>query len=227
MRSASPRSRRPVGRAGVLPWLRGAALLLVALVPLIAGADSDTAYEAQAGDSPAEQSGPAVPPEPSDPVDWTALALALLNFAVLIAVLSRTAGPAVQAFFFQRSEGLRKQVEEAGARLRQAEIDRGELLRRLQGIEAECAWLLARLAEQAAAERELARLRTAQAERRIEAEAERTALREIARVRTALRAETAALTVELAERILRQQARPEDHDRRVEHLIAQLERHEL
>jgi F-type H+-transporting ATPase subunit b len=151
------------------------------------------------------------------------LGIALLNLAVLVLVLRRYAGPLIQDFFFQRSEGIRKQLEHAQSRLRAAEAELEQLRGRLLGMDQEAERLVEEASQRAARERERALQRAEQTAQRIRDEAQRVAQRELARARSALRAEAAALATTLAAELLREQIRAEDHARLVEEFIARVE----
>jgi F-type H+-transporting ATPase subunit b len=155
--------------------------------------------------------------------DWKTLGIAALNFAVLLFVLRRFAGPLIQNFFFQRSEIIRKQLEHAQSRLLAAEAELEDLRRRLRGIDGESQRVIGEMKLLAEQERTRALQRAEYAARRIGEEAQRVADRELDRARAALRDEAAVLSAKLAAEILRNQVRPEDHERLVDEFIARVE----
>jgi F-type H+-transporting ATPase subunit b len=155
--------------------------------------------------------------------DWFTLGIAALNFAALLFVLRRYALPLVQAFFFQRAEAIRKQLDESQSRLRAAEAELEDLRRRLRRLDEDARAMVAQMAEQASGERDRAMQRAEQATQRIREDARRVADRELERARTALRSEAAALASAIAAQILREQVRPEDHERLIEEFMNRVE----
>jgi F-type H+-transporting ATPase subunit b len=189
--------------------LRSLVPVLLVLLPAFARA-ADEAYAAHAE----AHHGP----------DWKTLAIAAVNFAVLLVVLRRFAWPLLQNFFFQRSEAIRKQLEQAQSRLRVAEAELGDLRRRLSHMDEETRRIVADFTEQAARERERSVQRAEQAAARIREEAHRVADRELERARIALQAEAAELAANLAAELMRGQIRPDDQARLADDFIAGVER---
>lgn len=185
-------------------WILSIGALLAAAAPALARA---------AEEGHGEEHGP----------DWATLAIALFQLGILGFVLYRYAWPAIQGFFFQRSESIRKQLEQSQSKLRAAEAELGDLRRRLQNIDAESSRLVAQFTEQAVFERERAAQRAEQTARRIREEAQRVADRELERARSELRAEAAELAASLAADLLRAQSRPDDHSRLLDEFIAKVE----
>jgi F-type H+-transporting ATPase subunit b len=155
--------------------------------------------------------------------DWATLGIALLNFAALLFVLHRFALPTIQSFFFQRSEGIRKQLDQAQSRLRSAEAELAALRQRQGSIDHEAQRLVAELRSEASAERERSLARVAATTERIREDASRVAEREIARARAELRAEAATLAAQLAGGMLREKLRPEDQQRLLDEFVAGVE----
>jgi len=141
------------------------------------------------------------------------LLLALLNFAVLLGVLWRFAGPAVRSFLFQRRESIRSELEGAREQLAAAEAKIGALNQRLADLDREAADLLQLAQRQGADERERSQRRAQETAERIREEAHRVAEVEIQRARQALREEAALLATSLAAELLRDHIAPEDDAR--------------
>ena len=71
--------------------------------------------------------------------DWGMLLLQIFNTAVLVFLLLRFALPALRNFLFERSRGIRRDIEAAEGRLRDAESEIDQLRNRLEHFEQEAA----------------------------------------------------------------------------------------
>lgn len=148
-------------------------------------------------------------------IPWWDLFKQVVNFAILAGVLVYFLKKPLAAFLKERSETLRKSIEDA-ARARE------EAAAKLSAVEAR----VARLAEEiegmnrkmdAEAAEEASRIReTAEAEiERVRTQARFAAGQEVKKAREALRREAAGLSIEAAEEIVRKTITPEDQERLV------------
>lgn len=146
----------------------------------------------------------------------------LINFAILLYILIRFAGPPVRSYLARRREVLERTLAEAAALKADAEARAREYEARLARVDAE----IARIREEYRADGEAERARIlAEAERaaeRLRRQAEVTAEQELAKARAALREEAARLAVELAEQALRREVTPADQSRLVQEFLVRL-----
>ncbi len=154
---------------------------------------------------------------------WFYVAVQTLNVVVLGYLLYRFAASPISNALSERSQGIRRQIEDSESRLREAETELAELRERLAGIEAESADLLGQVVEQARTERELTLERARQGAERIREEGRRVADNEIVRVRQVLRDEAAALATRLAGEILRERLTAEDDQRLLRDFVERVE----
>ena len=146
--------------------------------------------------------------------NWPLLGLQVLNTAVLVLILLRFTRRPIRDFLLQRSHRIRRQIDAAETRLREAETEIEQLRRRLVRFEEEKQEIIARSGEQAEAERAQTLERVRATAERIREEARRVADQEIERARQVLQSEAAELAVSLARDLLREQLTPDD-DRRL------------
>lgn len=153
---------------------------------------------------------------------WLVLGLQTLNTAVLVLVLIRLARRPVKSFLLQRSHTIRRDIEAAETRLREAEAEIEGLRQRLARFEDEAGEIIARSTEQAEAERQRRLERATESAARIQREARTLADQEVARARDELRREVAELATSLASALLRAEIRPEDDRRLVSEYAEQI-----
>ncbi len=146
--------------------------------------------------------------------NWPLLGLQVLNTAVLVLILLRFTRRPIRDFLLQRSHRIRRQIDAAETRLREAETEIEQLRRRLVRFEEEKQEIIARSGEQAEAERAQTLERVRATAERIREEARRVADQEIERARQVLQSEAAELAVSLARDLLREQLTLDD-DRRL------------
>lgn len=146
--------------------------------------------------------------------DWAYFAYHALGLSVLIGVLVYFTREPLKKFLTERSEGIRRQIENAEAALEAARAEAAELRTRLDRIADEHAELVRAAAELADTERVLALERARRSAERIREESRRAADQEIVRAKRELQEEAAELATSLAAEILRQGVTPDD-DRRI------------
>ena len=147
----------------------------------------------------------------------------ILNFAVLLALLSKYGGPAARKLAAERHDQIKTALDEA-ARLRKQAADKlAEYEGRLKAADAEIAELVAGMKRDA--EAEAARIRTtaeAQAAQ-MKRDAEQHIAAEIELARVALTREVTAAATVAAERILREKVTPGDQQKLVGAFIGELQ----
>ncbi|HTO09126.1 MAG TPA: ATP synthase F0 subunit B [Myxococcota bacterium] len=154
--------------------------------------------------------------------DYSLLVFHSLGLAILIGVLVYFAGPPLRAFLSDRSDNLRRQLEQAKAALQRAEAANAEISARLARIAGENEALVREAADVAELERERAVQRARAAAERVREEAKRAADQEIERARAALQAEAAKLAVTLAGELVKSSLTPDDERRMVGEFVARI-----
>ncbi len=155
--------------------------------------------------------------------NWPLLGLQVLNAVVLVLILARFTRRPIGDFLIQRSHGIRRNLDAAESRLREAESEIQQLRRRLARFEDEKQEIIARSAEQAEAERAQALERARGMAERIREEAQRVADQEIERARQELQSEAAELAISLARDLLRENLTPDDDRRLVREYVHRVE----
>jgi F-type H+-transporting ATPase subunit b len=153
---------------------------------------------------------------------WLVLGLQILNTAVLLLVLVRLARRPIKSFLLQRSHTIRRDIETAESRLREAEAEIEGLRQRLARFEDEARAIIARSAEQGEAERQRRLERATESAARIQSDTRTLADQEVARARDELRREVAELATSLASALLQTEIRPEDDRRLVSEYAEQI-----
>jgi F-type H+-transporting ATPase subunit b len=151
--------------------------------------------------------------------DWKTFGLAVLNFSILIAVLARVAAKPIRDFMYQRSVAIRRELERARSELAAARSEAAELRHRLDQMAHEAAEMLASAQQQAEAEAARACARAEETAERIRADAQRVAAVEVERARRMLREEAVALATGMASELLRERLTEADDARLVDEFI--------
>ncbi len=153
---------------------------------------------------------------------WAMLGFQILNTAILAAVLVRFARRPLREFLAQRRQGIARGIEEAEAALRSARAELHALQARLARADEETAALERSASEAAETERERTLARAQAAAQRIRDEARRVAEQELERARQELREEAAALALDIAAGLVRDNLRRDDDERLVREYVARV-----
>ena len=200
-----------------------ALLMLVGAGARIALADERQAEGAAATAEGEEHGGAhAEEAEEAPSIDGKKLALQLLNFGVLLAILIKFGGSAVNKALASRHEQLKAEVAAASEARAQAEARLRKQEERLGGLEREIAAMGAGI--KAEAEVEKAQL-IAAAEERVKRIREETAFvveQQIKEAQVALRREVADNALRIAEETLRRSVNAEDQRRMVEGFMSEV-----
>ena len=147
----------------------------------------------------------------------------LINLLILVGVLVYALRKAVPAFFSERREGIRNELDSAQEVLQQAETRHAEWQRKLADLDTELDSIrsTARQRAEEESDRILADAR-AQADR-IRADAVTAVEQEARRVRDELRSEAADLVTELAGQLLAENVGDEDRDRLLTEFVQSVE----
>lgn len=225
------------GDRGGYPRAGRAALAAWALLGICLGAPQP-AHATDTADRPALHSPHAPPPHGAAPapapINWVGcaaddvarsgppLALALLNFTLLVLVLLRLGRRPLRTFLDTRQRELREQIAEAAALRAQAEQQLASARRQLERVQGEVAELLATAAREAEHEREHLLREATEESRRIIAGAERTLRQEIERIKRQLEVGAIQAALQAAETLLRERLTTEDQQRLREECLGQL-----
>ena len=155
-------------------------------------------------------------------IDWRSLSVQMLNFIVLLVILTKLLYKPFLAKMEERTAAIKKSLEEAQAARAEAARQQEENETRLRAAHAEAA----RIREQGlkeAAEESRKQMEAAQAQARKLVEDTRAQLDgEVRRAREELRREVADLATTVAEKLVRRSLRDEDHRRIVAEAISKV-----
>jgi F-type H+-transporting ATPase subunit b len=151
--------------------------------------------------------------------EWSLLVFHTFGLAILIGVIGYFARQPLQMFLRDRSDGLRRQLDNARAALENARKANAAIRARLDRIADENEALVREAAELAEIERGRALERARSAAERVREEAKRAADQEIERARAELQAEAARLAISLAGELVRTNLTPDDERRMVAEFV--------
>lgn len=154
---------------------------------------------------------------------WAMIVFHLINLVVLLWLLVRFAGPAINRAIRTKGEGVEHDIAEASRLHAEAAALLAEYQHKLGELDARADALIEQYRRDGEAEK--ARL-VAEAEaesERIRAEAERAAHNEITRARARLEAEVVDLAIAAAEQAIRSKLGPADHRRLTADYLGRLE----
>jgi F-type H+-transporting ATPase subunit b len=147
----------------------------------------------------------------------------LPNFLILCTLLWYFGRGPLKEHLVARRAGLAEAIAGAERRRLEAEDRHREFEEKLARIEQEMASLKQILREEGEREKERILVKAREEAQRIKNEAEFTAKQELRKAQAALREEAAALTVELAEKIIRQTITSEDQERILHDYLTRVE----
>ncbi len=143
----------------------------------------------------------------------------VLNIAVLMWIVIKFAGKPVREFFANRSETLRKGVQEAQEAKAEAERIFTEYQAKLDGLEGELKAMETKASLEAEREQERMRQETETLVAKLKQQARQMADQEVATAQRSLRNEAAKLAVEVAERLVKENVSDSDRQRMVENYL--------
>lgn len=147
----------------------------------------------------------------------------LPNFLILVTILWYFGRGPLKEHLVQRRAALAEAIAEADRQRLEAEDRHQEYQEKLERIGEELAALKRAMQEEAEREKERILAAAQEESARIKNEAEFTARQELSKARAALREEAAALTVELAEKLLRQVITDQDQERILREYLERVE----
>jgi F-type H+-transporting ATPase subunit b len=152
------------------------------------------------------------------------LIIQMINFLILLFVLWKLLYKPLLSKLEERSQAIKKSLEEAQAARAEAQRQREEHAAKIQAANAEAqAIRAAALAEAAEEQRRLVEAARAEAGRLV-ASAKAELDQDVRRARQELRQEVADLSITVAEQLIKKSLRDEDHRRIVQDTLARLER---
>ena len=155
-------------------------------------------------------------------LDWRALSVQMLNFVVLLVILTKLLYRPFLTKMEERTAAIKKSLEEAQASRAEAARQQEENEARLRAAHAEAAQIREQALREAADEARR-QSEAAQAQARKLVEDTRVQLDgEVRRAREELRREVADLATTVAEKLMRRSLRDEDHRRIVDEAIAKV-----
>jgi F-type H+-transporting ATPase subunit b len=156
-------------------------------------------------------------------LDPKRLALQLLNFAVLAAILGFFGGKGINKALASRHEQMKKDLEEAAQARAAAEGRLAHQERRMTNLEKEIAALRASIKEEAINEEQRLVAAAEEKARRVQDETRFLMEQQVKEAELRFRAEVAGTAVKVAEELVRRSVRPEDTTRLQQGFIADLE----
>jgi F-type H+-transporting ATPase subunit b len=152
------------------------------------------------------------------------LIIQAFNFLLLLVILVKLLYKPLLAKMDERTQAIRKSLDEAQAARAEAQREREEHAARLQAAYAEAQAIRATALEEAGEEQRRL-VETARAEAARLVESARTELaQDVRRARQELRQEVSDLAITVAERLIRKSLRDEDHRRIVQDAIARVDK---
>ena len=156
-------------------------------------------------------------------IPWGEVLKQAINFAILAGVLVYFLRKPVSSFLAERSELLRKAIDDAAKARGEAAEKLAAVEARLANLSGEIAQMNARMDAEAGAEVERIRKAYAAEIAGIRAQAEFTGQQELKKAREELRREASELATRAAEELVRRTLTPEDQERLVRENIQKIE----
>lgn len=147
----------------------------------------------------------------------------LLNFGLFVGVLFFLLRKPVSEFWASRSHQIRFDLEESERMKRESIGRHGDLEKRVSRIEGEVKDLVRSLKGEGELEKERLIQEAERLSRRMREDGERIAAQEVRKAKEALKIQTVQLSMELAERLVRENVRETDQKRITERYLADLE----
>lgn len=148
----------------------------------------------------------------------------VINFVIFVGVLFFVLRKPVREFWAGRSHGIRFEIEESEKLKRQAGKRHEELQKRFSRIEAEAKGLIQSLELEGEMEKKRLIEESERLSRRLLEEGERIAAQEVRKAVEILKTQTVALSIEMAERLVKERVDENDQRRLSEKYLAELER---
>ena len=147
----------------------------------------------------------------------------IFNFVVFLVVLFFALRKPVKEFWASRSHQIRFDMEEAERLRREASERHGALQSRLSRIEKEISELIRSLEDEGEMEKKVMTQEAEKLSQKIKQDTERIAAQEVRKARETLKVQAVQLSVEMAERLIRENVRESDQRRLSENYLKELE----
>jgi F-type H+-transporting ATPase subunit b len=155
---------------------------------------------------------------------WWDLAFKIVNFAVLVIILVLALKKPLGSFLKMRQESIKTALEEAERAKRAGEQKYREYEERLQTLDQEIEKIRQILIKEGEREKEQIITEAQQLAEKIKMQAQLAAQQELKMAKRRVQEELAAMTVQLAEGLLKKHLKPQDHERLVDEYIEQMKR---
>jgi F-type H+-transporting ATPase subunit b len=147
-----------------------------------------------------------------EPVNWKDFIWRSVNFVIFVGFLYWLLGNKVKEFFVERRENIKTTLSAALAAKEEAEKKYKELSEKLDKATGEIADISEMIKAQGIAEKERIIEDAKKAAEKMKEDAQRRVEQEFKKASNQLRAEAVALSIEVAEDILKKKITPEDHE---------------
>ena len=151
------------------------------------------------------------------------LVIQLINFLILLVVLYRFLYRPLLGALEGRTAAIKQQLAEARAAREEAQRQLADFEGRLQAAQAEAHTARERAMREAAETRERLTEEARQEAARLLAAAQAQIAQDVRRARSELRAEVGALSIQIAERLIRKSLQDDDHRRLVQEALSRIE----
>lgn len=146
----------------------------------------------------------------------------LFSFALLVSVLILLLRKPARSFLARRREEIKNALEQAARREQDLEKLFGEWERKLNALSQEISELHDKIRQEGEAERKRIIARAYEEADRIQKQAQVVSEQEVKKASSALKKEMVDLSVEMAEKVLRETIRPQDQERLVREYIGKM-----
>lgn len=159
----------------------------------------------------------------AEPPGWKELLYQLLNFAILVGAILYFARKPLLDYLAGRRSQIKSELDSAASLLSEAEARHKEIHEKLSELQSEMDALQSQARERAEEESQRILAEAQRSAERIQSDASAAIDQELLRAQRDLRAEAAALAVDLAAEILSQQVGDADRERLLDEFISRVE----
>jgi F-type H+-transporting ATPase subunit b len=146
----------------------------------------------------------------------------IVSFVLLIVLLSRVVKKPLAAFLSRRQEEVQNAIEQSAKKKGEAEALLSEWQRKVDSLSQEVQELQGRIRAEGEAEQKKIVIRAMEEGERIRQQAGLIAEQELTKARAALKREMVDLSVELAEKLLKEAIKPQDQERLIREYIGKV-----
>jgi F-type H+-transporting ATPase subunit b len=146
----------------------------------------------------------------------------IISFALLIVLLTRFVKKPLVSFLSRRQEEVQNAIEQAAGKKKEAEEHLSEWQKKVDSLNQEVKELHQKIRDEGETERKKIVLHAQEESERIRQQAGIIAEQEMIKARAALRKEMVDLSVELAEKLLKDAMQPQDQERLIQEYIGKV-----